>query len=146
MELSNKYSISIAAIFIWIGFVSAISFVEAWLKFRAPGMTLSLGLGIGRIVFNALNKIEWVLALIIFLNLFFRSNDVFTTVNLIFSLIVVILLLQTFWLLPMLDNRAELYIQGKDVPASNIHFYYIGMEAIKVIALCIIGFIQFKSV
>lgn len=146
MELSNKYSISIAAIFIWIGFVSAISFMEAWLKFRAPGMTLSLGLGIGRIVFNALNKIEWVLALIIFLNLFFRSNDVFTTVNLIFSLIVVILLLQTFWLLPMLDNRAELYIQGKDVRASNIHFYYIGMEAIKVIALCIIGFFQFKSV
>ena len=146
MELSNKYSISISAIFIWIGFVSAISFVEAWLKFRAPGMTLSLGLGIGRIVFNALNKIEWVLALIIYLNLFFRSNDVFTTVNLIFSLIVVILLLQTFWLLPMLDNRAELYIQGKDVPALNIHFYYIGMEAIKVIALCIIGFFQFKSV
>lgn len=146
MELSNRYSISIAAIFIWIGFVSAISFMEAWLKFRAPGITLPLGLGIGRIVFNALNIVEWVLAFIIFLNLLFKSTDIITTVNMIYSLIVFILILQTFWLLPMLDNRAELYIQGKDVPASSIHFYYIGMETIKVIALCIIGFFQFKSV
>ncbi len=146
MELSNKYSISIAAIFIWIGFVSAISFMEAWLKFKAPGITLPLGLGIGRIIFNALNKVEWVFAFIIFLNLFFKSNNVFTNVNVIFSLIVIILLLQTFWLLPMLDNRAELYIQGKEVPASSIHFYYIGLETIKVIALFIIGFLQFKSV
>lgn len=146
MNLSNKYSVSIAAIFIWIGFVSAISFMEAWLKFRAPGITLPLGLGIGRIVFNALNKVEWALAFIIFLNLFFKSNSVFTTVNMIFSLTVIILLLQTFWLLPILDNRAELYIQGKDVQASSIHFYYMGMEVIKVIALFIIGFFQFKSV
>lgn len=146
MEFSNKYSISIAAIFIWIGFVSAISFMEAWLKFRAPGITLPLGLGIGRIVFNALNKVEWGLAFIIFLNFFFRSNNFFKNINVIFSLIVIILLLQTFWLLPMLDNRAELYIQGKEVPASSIHFFYIGMEIIKVIALFIIGFFQFKSV
>ncbi len=145
MKLSNKNSTTIAAIFIWIGFVSAISFMEAWLKFRAPGITLPLGLGIGRIVFNALNKVEWVLAFIIFLNLFFRSNSFYTNVNVIFALVVIILLLQTFWLLPMLDNRAELYIQGKDVPSSIIHFYYVGMEVIKVIALFIIGFFQFKS-
>lgn len=146
MELSNKYSISIATIFIWIGFVCAISFMEAWLKFKAPGITLPLGLGIGRIVFNVLNKVEWVLAFIIFLNLFIKSNNVFITVNAIFPLIVIILLLQTFGLLPMLDNRAELYIQGKDVPASSIHLYYIGMEVIKVIALFVLGFFQFKSV
>lgn len=142
--LKIKYPIIIAAIFIWIGFVSAISFMEAWLKFTAPGITLPLGLGIGRIVFNALNNVEWVLAFIIFLNLFFRSNSFYRNVNVIFSLIVIILLLQTFWLLPMLDNRAELYMQGKEVPASNIHFYYIWMEVIKVIALFSIGFFQFK--
>lgn len=30
-------------IFLWIGFVLAISFMEAWLKFQAPGITLALG-------------------------------------------------------------------------------------------------------
>ena len=44
--------------FIWAGFVCAISFMEAWLKFRAPGVTLPVGLSIGRLIFSALNKVE----------------------------------------------------------------------------------------
>ena len=42
--------------------VLAISFLETPLKFRAPGITLPLGLGIGRLVFRALNTVEVVLA------------------------------------------------------------------------------------
>lgn len=54
--------IVIIVTFLWIGFVCAISFMEAWLKFQAPGITVPLGLGIGRLVFNALNTVEWVFA------------------------------------------------------------------------------------
>jgi hypothetical protein len=43
------------AVFVWLGMVLAISFLEAPLKFRAPDVTLRIGLGIGRIVFRALN-------------------------------------------------------------------------------------------
>jgi hypothetical protein len=46
---------------VWLGMVLAISFLEAPLKFRAPGVTLALGLGIGRVVFAALNRVEVVL-------------------------------------------------------------------------------------
>ena len=46
--------IAVACLFTWIGFVCAISFLEAWLKFRAPGVTVPIGLGIGRLVFGAL--------------------------------------------------------------------------------------------
>ena len=49
--------------FLWLGMVLAISFLEAPLKFRAPGVTIPLGLGIGRLVFRALNAVEAVLAL-----------------------------------------------------------------------------------
>ena len=48
--------------FVWLGMVLAISFLETPLKFRAPGITLPLGLGIGRLVFRALNTAEVVLA------------------------------------------------------------------------------------
>src|SRR4051794_8321171 len=48
--------------FVWLGMVLAISFVEAPLKFRAPGVTLQIGLGIGRMVFRVLNGIEVALA------------------------------------------------------------------------------------
>ena len=51
MTTTLKYPLALAGVFLWIGFVSAISFMEAWLKFRAPGVTLTLGLGIGRLVF-----------------------------------------------------------------------------------------------
>ena len=38
---------------VWLGMVLAISFLEAPLKFRAPGVTLALGLSIGRVVYGA---------------------------------------------------------------------------------------------
>src|SRR6185312_11843169 len=54
---------TVAVAFTWLGMVLGISFLEAPLKFRAPGVTLQLGLGIGRLVFAALNRAEVVLAL-----------------------------------------------------------------------------------
>lgn len=48
--------------FIWLGMVLAISFLETPLKFRAPGITVPLGLGVGRLIFRALNAAELALA------------------------------------------------------------------------------------
>jgi hypothetical protein len=42
-----------AVTFVWLGMVLAISFLEAPLKFRAPGVTIPVGLGIGRLVFRS---------------------------------------------------------------------------------------------
>jgi len=53
----NYEGIMVIVAFLWIGFVAAISFMEAWIKFQAPGITVPLGLGIGKIVFAALNKV-----------------------------------------------------------------------------------------
>jgi hypothetical protein len=58
-------AVATAATFVWLGMVLAISFLEAPLKFRAPGVTIPLGLGIGRLVFRALNAVEAVLALVL---------------------------------------------------------------------------------
>jgi hypothetical protein len=52
-----------AIAFLWLGMVLALSFLEAPLKFRAPGITVQLGLGIGRLVFAAFNRVEIVLLL-----------------------------------------------------------------------------------
>ena len=69
MTAQQNKGLSIALTFLWIGFVCAISFMEAWLKFQAPEVTLSIGLGIGRLVFQTLNKIEWVFAIGIIITL-----------------------------------------------------------------------------
>ena len=51
MTAATKDPLAFAVIYLWIGFVCAISFMEAWLKFRAPGVNLQIGLGIGRLNF-----------------------------------------------------------------------------------------------
>jgi hypothetical protein len=55
-------AVGVAATFTWLGMILAISFLEAPLKFRAPGVTIPIGLGIGRLVFRALNLAEVTLA------------------------------------------------------------------------------------
>src|SRR5215212_10070776 len=58
-------AVAVGAVFVWLGMVLAISFVETPLKFRAPGVTLQIGLGIGRLVFRALNACEVALAAVV---------------------------------------------------------------------------------
>lgn len=140
-----KMPIALIATFLWIGFVCAISFMEAWLKFRASGVTLPIGLGIGRLVFNALNKVEWVFAITIIGNIVFSKSQLLSFQNLLYVFPLLLLIVQTLRILPMLDARAELHIQNQIVPPSNLHFYYVGMEAVKVICLTIFGITLFKT-
>lgn len=140
-----KLPVAVVSTFLWTGFVCAISFMEAWLKFRAPGVTLPLGLGIGRIVFAALNKVEWVFAIAIVLTMLLAKYPVLTWKNSPFFIAVLLLVIQTAWLLPALDHRAQLHIDNLSVPPSNLHFYYVGAEAVKVICLGIFGISLFKS-
>lgn len=141
-----KMPISLICTFLWIGFVCAISFMEAWLKFKAPGITLPLGLGIGRLVFNVLNKVEWVFAITIIGNIIFSKSQFLSFQNLLYLIPLLLLIVQSVWVLPMLDARAELHIQNQMVPPSNLHFYYVGMEAVKVICLTIFGITLFNKI
>ncbi len=145
MTTPIKLPLALASVFLWIGFVGAISFMEAWLKFRAPGVTIPLGLGIGRLVFNALNTVEWVLALVILTDLIMAKDKVFSIKNIFYFIPLLILMAQSIWLLPVLDARAELLIQGHEPRTSYLHFYYVGMEIVKVVCLLIFGIKLFKN-
>ena len=136
-----------ASVFLWIGFVGAISFMEAWIKFRAPGITIPLGLGIGKLVFGALNIVEWLLAILLLADLTTQKGKIFTSRNLWFFVPLIFLALQTIWLLPVLDVRADMYIQtdGVGMSTSYLHFYYVGMEIIKMACLLIFGIKLFKN-
>ncbi|MGN6646881.1 MAG: hypothetical protein ACTHJT_10175 [Cytophaga sp.] len=134
--------------YLWIGCVCAISFLEAWLKFRAPGITLALGLGIGKLVFNALNKIEWALAASILFNMLFTKNFSWQSIersNYIILIPLVILMIQSTWFLPQLTARADAIIAGRFVEPSGVHFYYVAAEVVKIVSLCIFGFKLFKD-
>jgi len=132
------FKINLAVVFIWIGFICAISFMEAWLKFHAPGITLGLGLGIGKLVFGTMNKIEWLFAIIVLFYIF-QLKNFWNAKNAAFLLTIGVLSIQSFWLLPALGERADLIMEGKTPEKSSLHFYYIGLEIIKFGSLSFFG-------
>lgn len=136
--------IILLAVLVWSGCIVAISFMESWLKFRAPGVTLPVGLSIGKLVFNALNKMEWFFAAILLVSYLFNKSHIDTSSMLLFALAALLLVIETFWLLPALDARAKMVINGKQLAASSLHLYFVAAEVIKLGALLMLGFQLFK--
>ncbi len=126
---------------IWLGMLIGISFVEAPLKFRAPNITLPLGLGIGKLVFGALNKFEIAFSIVLTAWLILEYKALALLPLLAFASLIILVLLQSVWLLPLLSLRADTFIAGETPPPSYHHLYYIIMEVAKV-GLLFFGFIK----
>lgn len=130
-------AVAAAAVFVWLGMVLAISFIETPLKFRAPGVTLQIGLGIGRLVFRALNACEFALAAVVVAC--FAIEAPTTCVALAVAVAVAILLAQVLAVRPRLTRRSDTVLEGGEGPRSLAHWAYVGLEIVKVIALLIAG-------
>ena len=118
--------------------VVAIS-IEAPLKFRAPGITLPLGLGIGLIVFRALNRAEVVLAAATAATFAFAPRPIAATVLLV--ALAITLTVQVLVVRPRLEARARIIIDGGTPPRSRAHLSYIALECAKLLMLAAFGII-----
>jgi hypothetical protein len=137
-------TVAIALTFSWLGLVTGLSFIEAPLKFRAPGMTRELGLGIGRLVFKALNGAELVLAAGILLMLI--GDEVPALAWALFAVVAGILVIQTGMLHLVMDRRAARIVQGESLPPSRQHLLYIGGEVAKLALLVALGTVLLQEV
>ncbi|MUL80341.1 MULTISPECIES: hypothetical protein [unclassified Mycolicibacterium] len=130
-------AVAVAIAFCWLGMVLAISFIEAPLKFRAPGVTLQIGLGIGRMVFRALNAVETVFAVAIIVTLAMHRPS--AAIIAAFAVAVVALAVQLIAVRPKLTQRSDAVLAvapGEEAAGrSRVHYVYVGLELIKVIAL-----------
>ncbi len=135
--MTAPWAVAVAAIFVWLGMVLAISFLEAPLKFRAPGVTLQLGLGIGRLVFRALNTVELVLAVVVLVALQFHPPPSRLLIAILVA--VVVLGAQLLVVRPRLTRRSDAVLGGEEGPRSGGHYVYVGLEVIKVVALLVSG-------
>ncbi|GAA2760929.1 hypothetical protein GCM10009872_62900 [Actinopolymorpha rutila] len=153
---STAAAVGGAVTFVWLGMVLAISFLEAPLKFRAPGVTIPLGLGIGRLVFRALNAVEVVLALAIVIAVALSGPS---AVVVAFTVVVIVLLVvQLAVIRPRLNRRSDEVLAGvldtgaradapagagvraeSEQPRSHGHLAYVACEVVKVIALLDLG-------
>lgn len=138
--MQHWIAVAVAADFVWLGMVLAISFLEAPLKFRAPGITIPLGLGIGRLVFRALNTCEAVLAAVIVVALVIGTPS--TGVIIAALVAIAALLIQVLLVRPALTRRSDAVLADAsqaEAGRSNAHYVYVVVEVVKVVALLVNG-------
>jgi hypothetical protein len=134
---------AVALTFIWLGMVLAISFLEAPLKFRAPGVTLQIGLGIGRLVFRTLNTVEVLIAVGIGIALGLSNPCIGIVV--IFAIAFGALIIQLAGVRPRLTRRSDAVLAGENAPRSHAHYVYVALEMVKLVALIVGGILLLSS-
>lgn len=139
--MSTGSAIIAAAGFFWLGMVGAISFVEAPLKFRAPGVTLQIGLGIGRMVFRALNSIEVVLAVLIVVAAVLDPPPDPVLIGV--AVAVLALATQLLAIRPRLTRRSNAVLADPTgavaASRSTAHYWYLAGELVKIAGLLTAG-------
>jgi len=132
-------AVQVAVAFTWLGMVLAISFLEAPLKFRAPGITTALGVGIGRLVFRALNLSEAVLAvaLLVTVALSWPPDPWWRVLPILGA--VVVLVVGAGMLRPAMDARVRRGEVADGRPRHGLHIGYVVLECLKAVLLLVIG-------
>jgi hypothetical protein len=117
----------------WLGLLVGVSFLATSVKFQSHLLNLPTALDVGRVTFALFSKIEWALcALLVVAALI--SRPCFSR-WLCLAVITLALLLQNFWLLPVLDERAGQIIAGINVPTTNHHLFYAAADSLKGLLL-----------
>ncbi|MEZ0353794.1 hypothetical protein ACAG21_23700 [Mycobacterium sp. pR1184] len=135
--MNTEMAVAVAFTFVWLGMVLAISFLEAPLKFRAPNVTLQIGLGIGRLVFRALNTVEVAFAIIILAVVV--DGPMPMRIGIAFAVAFATLAVQLVAVRPRLTRRSDQVLAGLDAPRSRAHYAYIALEVVKAVALIVAG-------
>ncbi|WDO04641.1 hypothetical protein ME763_02740 [Streptomyces murinus] len=134
---TTSAAVATAVTFVWLGMVLAISFLEAPLKFRAPGVTVPVGLGIGRLVFRALNTVEAVCAVVVIVAVAVGAAPAWIIGPT--AAVAVLLLAQLAAVRPYLNRRSDRVLAGENLPRSRSHLWYVALELLKVAALLALG-------
>ncbi|MDR3024943.1 hypothetical protein [Chryseobacterium sp.] len=145
MKLNAKNPIVLMMLCLMAGVFITVSFLETPIKFQVPGMTLPVALGLGMVMFGISTKIQCVFLILIIAGMLISRKKYTKTDFILIVFLLAILLLEKFWMLPILDDRAQLLSAGKPVLSSEMHNYFIYAESAKAIILGIAISLQFTK-
>lgn len=124
--------------FVWTGLTVGISFVAVPEIFTAPSMARPQALAAASAVFAALSRAELValVLLLIVIRLSGRARILWAFA----SILTLIVLAQSMWLLPELVARTQQILAGIEPAPSAAHAVYASLEIVKVLLLLTLGF------
>jgi hypothetical protein len=104
---------------------------------------VQIGLGIGRLVFRALNTVEVGLAIVLLVATVASPPQAGVTTARI--VVFAALALQLGAVRPWLRRRSDKVLAGLNAPRSRGHYAYVAFELIKVLALAVGGILLLSS-
>ena len=120
---------------VWLGMLLGVSFLATPAKFMAPSLTLPVALDVGRHTFAVFNKAEWLLSALLIGALLIGGRTRLGTAAVAAAILLVAM--ETFWLLPLLDQRVGAIIAGQPPAPSGLHNLYIALELAKLLVLAL---------
>ncbi len=115
------------------GFVLGVSFLPAPAKFQARSLSLPVALDVGRATFHLSMNAQWVCAGLIAVMAWSYGLKRVSCSGMLLAL--ACLVIQTAWLIPVLDVRVEQVIAGTPPPESTHHWLYLFTDVAKVAGL-----------
>lgn len=112
----------------WMGLLVALAFIETPLKFLAPGVTVPLALGIGRLVLTAAELAGAVLLIALTVVSLVRPRVGRGALAVIAGLWAT-LLVQLALIRPALNARTDVVLAGGDPGDSPLHGLYVASDA-----------------
>ncbi len=116
---------------IWTGLILGVSFIATPVKFQAPNLSRSVALEIGKATFYLFNTIEWGALFAIVILTAVSCNRWKKWMMAI--LLILLLSMQTFWILPALALRADRVISGGNPSLGHDHLLYVITEGCKLL-------------
>lgn len=124
-------------VLLWAGVLFGVSFLATPVKFQAPSLSLAVAVDVGRATFQLLNRVEVFFAVLAAVLAAGRGCKRLAQIGV--AMAVAVTALETVWLLPALDERAELVVAGLGAEPSRLHDVYIGLDLAKLAVLLIAG-------
>ena len=128
---------------LWAGLLLGVSFLATPVKFLAPSLSLPVALDVGRQTFMVFNWVEVALALLLIA--LTAGGTPLRWIRAIAVTIALIVAMQTLWLLPLLDDRVQVILDGSTPPPSALHMIYAAADTLKLVLLGLIGGMVFRE-
>lgn len=126
----------------WLGLLVALGFIETPLKFLAPGMTLDVALGVGRLVLTVADLAGVVLLAATTLLALVRPRVAVPT-RWVLGALWLVLVVQVAIIRPFLNAQTDLVLAGEQPGGSSLHLVYIVADVLLV--GLIIAFLAFVA-
>ena len=120
---------------VWLGILGGLAFIETPLKFLAPGITVELALGIGRLVLTTADFISVGMLLVVtLLSIKPRlGRSVWGTLAALW----VVLIAQVAIIRPLLNARTDIVLAGGEAGESQLHTVYIATSFLLLVGIVV---------